>query len=393
KYTNLDSFFSTDYAIAPNNTFILPQKRSCKTPLSDAYNIYLENGNLVETDDLAILEKTGVKICSLKEASKKYTEIFSHYYDTKAKDSEHSSVALNTAFLQDGLFIYVPQKTIVEKPIQIINYLHSNTDLFVNSRQLIVVEKHAKVQITDCTHATSTTQFLTNVVSEIFVEENAKAEYYTLQNQSEKSTILMNLFVTQKRDSEVLSNVISLNANKIRNNVSVDLEDENCENHTYGLYLTKGEQHTDNFTAINHIAPHCNSWEHFKGILDDKSTTAFSGRIWVNKDAQKTEAYQTNNNLVLSNDAQANTKPQLIIEADDVSCSHGATVGQLDDIAIFYLRARGIPQEKAQAMMMLAFMNEVAEKIQIDELRERVEGWIADKMENKITYCTCFQNN
>ncbi len=231
---------------------------------------------------------------------------------------------------------------------------------------------------------------------ELFAEDNANVAYYALQNQSEKVTIFTNLFISQKRDSEVISNLISflisLHAKQIRNNITVDLEEENCHNHTYGVYVTAGKEQVDNFSVINHIAPHCNSWEHFKGILDNQATTGFCGRIHVFKDAQKTEAYQTNNNLVLSNSAKAQTKPQLIIEADDVSCSHGATVGQLDENAIYYLRARGIPYKEAYRMMMAAFMSEITNKIAIPQLQEYVENKISQKMNGETSYIEPIEN-
>lgn len=392
KYTDLDSVFGYDYGIDVKNiSSRLPLEDKCNAPVDEAYTLHLRNGFLENTGDLSALRESGVIVCSLKEAAIEHTALFEKYYDKKAHESEHSIVALNTAFVEDGLFIFVPQNSVVDKPIQLLNFLHSKNDLLVNARHLFVVEKHAKAQILDCTHALNCRLFLTNTVVELFVEENAKAEYYALQNQSDKLTILTSLFVNQKRSSEVLSNILSLHAKKIRNNVTVDLEDENCENHTYGLYLAGGKEHVDNFTAINHIAPHCNSWEHFKGILDSQANTAFCGRIHVFKDAQKTEAYQTNNNLILSNDAKANTKPQLIIEADDVSCSHGATVGQLDEQAIFYLQTRGIAYKDAYRMMMSAFMSEVTDKIAIPQLKECMETWIANKMLGKITYCDSCQ--
>ncbi|PVX51896.1 Fe-S cluster assembly protein SufD [Balneicella halophila] len=393
KYTNIDSIFGYDYGIDLKNlSSKLPFKNECDIPVKDAYTLYLRNGYFIPNEDLTELEKKGIIVCTLQEASLKHEDLFTKYYNKKAGESDHSIVALNTAFAEDGLFIFVPEKTELDKPIQLLNFLHATSDLLINARHLFIVESQAKVQFLDCTHALDCRKFLTNTVVELFAEKNAKAEYYNLQNQFDKSTILLNLFVGQKRDSEVITTILSLHAEKIRNNVAVDLEDENCDNHTYGLYLAGAKEHVDNFTAINHIAPHCNSWEHFKGILNGKATTAFCGRIHVYKDAQKTEAYQTNNNLVLSNNAKANTKPQLIIEADDVSCSHGATVGQLDEEAIYYLQTRGIPYNEAYRLMMTAFMNEVTEKIQIPELKERIEKLITNKMLGKITYCEACNN-
>lgn len=394
KYTDLDTVFGYDYGIDVKNISAkLAITHKCDIPLNEAYTLHLRNGYLSGNGNTVTeLKGKGVLVCSLKEASVKHKALFDTYYNKKAGDSEHSIVALNTAFVEDGLFIYVPQKIVLDKPIQIVNMVHAKEDLLLNARYLFVVEKQSEAQFLDCTHTLNCRTFLTNTVIELFVEENAKAEYYELQNQFDKSTILTNLLVSQKRDSEVLTNILSLHAKKIRNNITIDLEEENCANHTYGLYLAGGEEHIDNFTAINHIAPHCNSREHFKGILNDEAITAFCGRIHVFKDAQKTEAYQTNNSLVLSNEAKANTKPQLIIEADDVSCSHGATVGQLDDEAIYYLRARGISYKEAYRLMMAAFMNEVTEKIRIPELKERIEFLISSKMLGKITYCESCNN-
>ncbi len=386
KYTNLDAFFDAEYTISTEANDKTHADFKGKIPLEDAYNLYLVNGSLLSSKAVEELQKAGVVVCTFKQAATEYSELFQQYYNKKAQQSEHSIVALNTAFVQDGLFIYVPENVALEKPIQLLHYLYGEEKTFINGRKLIIVEKNAEVKIVSETYTLVNQQFLTNTVTELFVAENAKAEYYVLQNQLDQATILSNLLVTQKRDSVVNANTISLNAKAIRNNVTVDLEDKNCDNHTYGLYLPNGKETVDNFSAINHIAPHCNSWEHFKGILDEKSQAAFCGRIHVYKDAQKTEAYQTNNNLILTNSAKANTKPQLIIEADDVSCSHGATVGQLDEEAIFYLQSRGIPYKEAYKMMMSAFVSDITEKISITELRESVENWIRMKMEGEITY-------
>ncbi len=387
KYTDIDKVFDYAYDIATADIcYNTPLSGEYKAPLKESYKINLRNGFLENYDSVLELEKLGVIICSLTEAARKHTVLFEKYYNKKTVKSEHSIAALNTAFVGDGLFIYIPENIHIEKPFQIINFLSSRDNLLVNTRHLLVIEKHAKAQFLDCSHALNCKDFLTNSVVELFAEDNANVAYYALQNQFEKTTILTNLFISQKRDSEVISNLLSLHGKQIRNNITVDLEEENCHNYTYGTYLTSGKGRVDNFSVINHIAPRCSSREHFKGILDNQAITGFYGKIHVFKDAQKTEAFQTNNNLVVSNEAKANTKPQLIIEADDVKCSHGATVGQLDEDAIYYLRARGISYKKAYRMMMYAFMSEITDKINIPELHQLVGKWISQKMSGEIIY-------
>lgn len=388
KYTNLDKVFDFDYGLDFKNTLSNPKETAhCKAPLKEAYTISTCNGYLIENNEVALLQKQGVIVCSLQEASQNHQELFEKYYNKQAKESKHGIVALNTAFAQAGIFIYVPKNLELDKPIQLINELYSQSDLMVNPRNLLIIAPNAKVQLFEYTYAENCHTLLSNIVTELYAETNSDVAYYTLQNQCEKSSILHSFFISQKRDSRVISNTLSLHAKLIRNNITVSLEEENCENSTYGLYIADKTEHIDNFSTIKHIAPNCKSWELFKGILDEQAKTAFCGQIHVYKDAQKTEAYQTNNNLLLSNNAKANTKPQLIIEADDVSCSHGATVGQLDEDAIFYLRARGINRQEAYRIMMVAFMNEVTSKITIEPLQTFIEEKVALKMQGEKIYC------
>lgn len=394
KYTDINKLFDHDYGIDLNKKLpITGKKCDCKNLIEEAYTINSHNGCLKIDEQIQLLKEKGITICSLQEAEKSHSELLTKYYNKQAENSEHAIVALNTAFVQNGIFVHVAKNTVLDKPIQFVNQVDTAVDLMIFPRKLLLVEGQAKVEIFDYTYAVDCQPLLSNIVTELYAETNSQVAYYNLQNQCEKATILDSLFVSQKRDSKVNTNTISLYGRLIRNNITVALEEENCENGTYGLYLAKGDEHIDNYSTINHIAPHCTSWEHFKGILDDNADTGFCGRIHVYPDAQKTEAYQTNNNLLLSNNAKANTKPQLIIEADDVSCSHGATVGQLDEQALFYLRARGIHYKESYRIMMAAFMNEIIEKITCETLRNNIEEMVAMKMNGGKTYCNACNND
>ena len=240
-------------------------------------------------------------------------------------------VALNTAFAKDGFVLYVPKGVILEDPIQIINILQNDVDSYSTQRNFIYVEEGAKAQVILCDHTLNQNQYLSNSVTEIFVGDNAEMEFYTLQNQHNKATNLNSVFVKQGRDSRATTHTATLHGGMIRNNLKFILDGENGEANMYGMAFMDRKQHVDNFTQVIHAKPHCVSNQLYKNVMDDQSSGAFSGRIHVVRDAQKTNAFQRNNNILLTDEATMQTKPQLIIDADDVKCSHGATVGQIDE--------------------------------------------------------------
>ena len=219
------------------------------------------------------------------------------------------------------------------------------------------------------------------------VGENAAFEYYHVQNQHIEASQINSVFVCQKRNSRYDANVISLYGGFIRNNLYAALSEEGCECNLYGMYLSDKKQQVDNFTFIDHIAPRCTSNQHFKGVLDDAALANFAGRITVRPDAQKTEAFQANNNLLLTDTAQVNTKPQLVIDADDVKCSHGATVGQIDEEAMFYLRSRGIGEAEARLMMMFGFAHEIVGRVKLEPLREEIDNLVDKRLRGELTKC------
>ncbi|MBN2682964.1 MAG: Fe-S cluster assembly protein SufD [Bacteroidales bacterium] len=387
---NLESIFRHNY-----NTYI--KKRAidfkiddvfkCDVPDLETHTILLVNGWYHNADEQLTILPGGAVIGSFLEASKKYPEIFEKHYGKIAKPEEDGLIALNTSFVQDGIFFYVPDNVILEKPVQIINILISDEDVQTMPRNLFVVGKNAQAKIVVCDHTLSAQYFLTNAVSEIFADRDSLLEIYRVQNEHNGSTQISSVFIKQLENSNVLTNTLTLHGGSIRNNINVELAGRNAENQTIGLYLCDKGQYVDNYTFIDHAVPDCYSNELFKGVLDDFASGAFSGRILVRPDAQNTRAYQSNNNILLTDDAKMNTKPQLEIYADDVKCSHGATVGQLDQNALFYLQSRGIPKKEALMMLMYGFTNEILSKITVEPLKERISGMVERRLRGELSRC------
>lgn len=329
-----------------------------------------------------------VVICSLREASVKYPDLFREHYNRYAvKARKDGLVALNTAFAQDGVFVYVPDDVVLERPLQIINLLRANADLMGYQRNLVILGKNAQATLLVCDHTLSNQNFLANNTTEIYLGPNARMDYYQVQNQHSGASQINSLFVSEHRNSVFDSNVVTLYGGLIRNNMYVALNEEGADCNLYGMYILDKKQVVDNFSYIDHIAPRCTSNEHFKGVMDDAALANFCGCIRVRPDAQKTEAYQANNNLLLSDAARINTKPQLIIDADDVKCSHGATVGQIDEEAMFYLRSRGIGQEEARMMMMFGFAHDIIRHVKLEPLREKIDDLIEKRLRGELSKC------
>lgn len=329
-----------------------------------------------------------VVICSLCEASVKYPDLFhEHYNQYAAKAARDGLIALNTAFAQDGVFVYIPDEVILERPLQIINLLRANADLMGFQRNLIILGKNARATVLVCDHTLSNQNFLMNNTTEVYLGPNAHLDYYQVQNQHSGASQINSLFVSEHRDSAFDSNIVTLYGGLIRNNMYVALNEEGGDCNLYGMYILDKKQVVDNFSYIDHIAPHCTSNEHFKGVMDDAALANFSGCIRVRPDAQKTEAYQANNNLLLSDSARINAKPQLIIDADDVKCSHGATVGQIDEEAMFYLRSRGIGREEARMMMMFGFAHDIIRHVKLEPLREKIDELIEKRLRGELSKC------
>jgi Fe-S cluster assembly protein SufD len=323
---------------------------------------------------------------SLKAASEQYPELVNAHLGKQAPVGD-SYIALNTAFSRDGFFLYAPKGATMDKPIQIINVFLSDEELMVQQRNLIILEPGSDVKIVVCDHTLSPQKFLSNSVTEVEVGENAFFDYFNVQNEHNEAVHVSHTYIHQQANSNARSMVITLHGGIIRNNLKINLDGQGADAHAFGLYLTDTKQHVDNFVFIDHAKPHCTSNELFKGVLDDQSTGAFTGRILVERDSQKTLAYQKNSNLLLTNEARMNSKPQLEIYADDVKCSHGATVGQLDEEALFYLRSRGIPETEARLMLMYAFAIEILDEIKIEPLKLRMQELIEKRLRGELSRC------
>jgi len=276
---------------------------------------------------------------------------------------------------------------VIEKPVQIINLLSSDDNLMATQRNLIVAEAGSQVKVLVCDHTLTSSSFLYNSVSEVFVGEDAFVDVYTIQNHHNQSTTINSSFYRLQRNSNLVTGTVSLHGGLIRNNLKVTFNGDHSEANVNGISFTDKKQHVDNFTMIEHAMPNCLSNQIYKNILDDESTGAFAGRIHVARDAQQTNAFQRNNNVLLSDKARMQTKPQLIIDADDVKCSHGATVGQINEEALFFLRARGIGEKEARMMLMNAFAREVVQKISIEPLRDRIDELIEKRLKGEISRC------
>jgi Fe-S cluster assembly protein SufD len=316
----------------------------------------------------------GVKVSSLVEALTHDRDLIEEYLSRYADYKKDVFVALNTAFMEDGAFVYIPRGVILEEPIHLLYVTATaETPAIINPRNLIVMEESTQATIVEHYTSLSDNVYFSNVVTEVVVGKNSVLNHCIIERESKKAFNISTLRVQQDRSSSVTANSLLFGGSLVRNNVHSVLAGEGSECYINGLFMATGRQHMDNYMKIEHASPHCDSRQLYKGILDGRSHGVFHGRIIVHKGAQKTDAKQTNRNLLLSDDAQIDTKPQLEIYADDVKCTHGATIGQLDENAIFYLRSRGIPLDSARALLLFAFTREILERIKVEPIRNYLE--------------------
>ena len=390
KYTNLNIFFDHDYKsyfMPVTSDFVKAEEFRCDVADLDTHGIVLLNGFYPTINEKLRQLPTGVWIGSLNEAAVRFADKIEKHYGKYAKTETDGLIHLNTAMASDGVFIYVPEGVTLTKPVQIVNLVQSDEDMFNQHRNLIIVEKNAEFSLIICDHTLSPQKFLTNAVTEIFVGENAHFDIIRVQNEHNAACKITHTFIHQERNSVASSNNMTLHGGLIRNSTYHYLGGEGAESYSYGLFLADKWQHIDNFVNVEHAFPHCTSNQLFKGVLDDMSTGAFNGRILVRPDAQGTLAYQKNNNILLTDDAKMDTKPQLEIYADDVKCSHGATVGQLDGDALFYLQSRGINKREARLMLMFGFAHEVIQNIKIEAHRERMDNLVMQRLKGELSRC------
>lgn len=390
KYTNLKPAFEKSYLqelVREPGLINLNEIFKCNVPQLDTHLVFLVNGWFYSGNNPGEELPKGVVLGGLEQIANERPELIENYLNRQAGLSNDPFVALNTAFAKDGFFMYIPKGVVVEKPVQVINLLSSNENLMATQRNLIIAEADSRVKVLVCDHTLTNPSVIFNVVSEAYVGEGAVVDVYIIQNHHNQSTTINSTFYKQERNSTLVTGAISLHGGLIRNNLKVTFNGDHSEANIYGISFTDKKQHVDNFILIEHASPNCTSNQIYKNVLDNESTGAFAGRIHVARDAQQTNAFQRNNNVLLSDKARMQTKPQLIIDADDVKCSHGATVGQIDEEALFFLRARGIGEKEARMMLMNAFAHEVVQKITIEPLRNQIDELIEKRLKGEISLC------
>lgn len=383
KYTNLREITEKEYNFFPKENHYISKDQLDALHLGEENFdwIVFVNGKLCKEFSKISIENAEFLSFNHALNDAKYKEVFDQYFNTiAAKNLAFTS--LNEAYCKFGFFLKVPKNVVIEKPIHIF-YLSQNQEenTFYNTRNLLIVEEGAKVEIIESHHNFDETYVFTNTVTEIFAHLNAKADWHKVQNDTENTYLVDHTFAKQERDSLATVNTFSFGGKIVRNNLDFIQNGSNIHSFMNGITIIGNDQLVDHHTAVHHNQPHCESYQNYKGIYKDRSHGVFNGKVFVDKIAQKTNAYQQNNNVLLSEGASIDTKPQLEIFADDVKCSHGCTVGQLNKDALFYLRARGISKKEAQALLLYAFANDAIENIDIEPLKVKIEKLLAEKLD------------
>jgi len=387
KYTSLNRILRENYTLFPKNETALEYRDIKKYFIHDidSYKIVFIDGTY--SSHLSETTHDGMDICLTSAAlsKPKYRLMIENYFNKVANTD--GLTALNTAFSNEGAYIHIPKNKLVEKPIQIIHFSTGNeAAAMLQPRNLIVVDQNSHVQIIERHQSLTDNPVLTNSVTEIFTNKRAIVDYYKVQNDNQNASLIDNTFINQKQESICSVHTFSFGGKLTRNNLNFFQNGERIDSTLKGITIVGDKQHVDHHTMVRHIEPNCESHQDYKGIFGDNSVGVFNGKVIVEKEAQKTNAFQANNNILLDDKATINTKPQLEIFADDVKCSHGCTIGQLDENALFYLRTRGIPRKEAKALLMYAFANNVLESVKIPELKQRINKIIATKLSVDIGF-------
>ena len=382
KYTSLNSILKNDYSVFPKHEDSIEFKDVKKYFMHeiDTYKVVFVDGKFAS--HLSSTTHDGIDVCLMASAltKPKYKMIIDEYFN-KIASKEESLTTLNTAFSLEGAYINIPKSKVADKPIEIIYFSTGIEDaLMVQPRNLVIVGENAHVQIIERHQSLNENPVLTNSVTEIFAQKRAIVDYYKIQNDVLTANLIDNTYISQKQESIVAVHTFSFGGNITRNNLNFYHFGERIDSTLKGITIIGGKQHVDHHTLVQHATPNCESHQNYKTILNDSATGVFNGKIFVEREAKKTNAFQQNNNILLSDKATINAKPQLEIFADDVKCSHGCTIGQLDETAMFYMQQRGIPKNEAKALLMYAFSNEVIQSIKIPELKQRITKIIATKL-------------
>ncbi len=364
-FTPVLGFVST-----PANVYDIDADWLKSQQLENAWSVVLVNGYF--SAELSILDDLpdGVIIMSMGAALMSLPDRLQPYFSQAVQSNKHGFVAFNSAWFTDGVFIHVPTNEILAKPIQILNVV-TKADVLATTRNMVVVDYSTETTLIETFVSTTSDAYLSTSVTEVFAGQNATLRQYKFQTESDKAYHFGGTYVKQARDARFTHHNFAFGGLLARCDIHTDL-DQTAECELNGLYLGVKRQHLDNHTRINHLKPHGISREMYKGVLDDRARGVFQGRVIVAEDAQKTDSQMNNRNLLLSNDAEADTKPQLEIYADDVKCGHGVTVGQLDEKSVFYLQSRCVDEETARNMLTFAFANEMVDKVKIKALHDMI---------------------
>ena len=372
--TSVKSLVKTTFAASIGKTPTLTRDQISGYTLNqtDCHEFVFINGRFVPELSDGKGVSGGVVMTSLSQMLRDDPDTVRELIDRDI-ESQECFTALNTAFLEEGAYIRIPQNLKVEKPIHLLHLTVPTDDpIATHPRTILIADSFSEATIIETHAALEDGIYLTNTVTDVVVSENANINHLFVQQQSNQAFHVSGLRVTMEQHSTYTGHSFAIGGMLVRNNIDGILDGENINATFNGLTLTRGTQHIDNHLRIDHLKPHGNSWEYYKGILDDQSRQVFSGRIFVEEDAQKTDAKQTNSNLLLTTEGHVDTRPQLEIFADDVKCTHGATIGQLEESQLFYLQARGIPTAAARSMLVFAFANEVIELVPVEEIRGRL---------------------
>lgn len=387
KYTSLRKYLKEDYQLLHEKAPAVDYKQVKNYFLhqTECYSLVFING--VFSSFLSETTHDGMDICILSAAleKEKYMAVVEEYFNKLIKD-EQGLCQLNTAFAREGAYIKIPKNKVVEKPIQILNFNTQTTPQWRQPRNLIVIEENAEAQIIERHQSLVDSKIFTNSVSEIYLDKNARLNYYKIQDDRAATSQIDHSMILQQSNSTATVNTFSFGGQLLRNNLSFSQQGSGCESNLNGISILKGKQHADNNTIIGHNAPDCTSNEMYRGIYEEQSTGVFNGRVWVHQEAQRINAFQQNDNILVGDKATVNTKPQLEIFADDVKCSHGCTIGQLDESALFYMQQRGIPKESAKSLLMYAFAGGAVQDIKISELKNNVHQRIAHLLKLDIGF-------
>lgn len=386
RHIDIEKIYSPDYGI---NLARVAQSATnevyrCSVPGLKTQSIYVVG----DIPQICEQPDEDVVIMNMSKFEKHYPQIAEKYYNKQASQSLDGTVALNTALAQDALVVYVPDGVSMKTPLQIVNVLNATAPVMVNRRLLIVAGKNSSATILICEHNLSETQTLATQVTEIFAEENSNVEYYEIEETASSSYRVASLFASQEANANLIVAPITLHNGETRSNYHIAMEGKGANLNLTGLAICDENQVADIYTNVHHTSSHCESNQLFKNIVSDQAVVSMTGKVLVDEGAVKTISQQSNKNISMSQSARIYTEPQLEIYADDVKCGHGATVGQLDESALFYLRQRGIPEEEARMMLMLAFADDILQRIKLEPLRDRLRSLIETRLRKGDTKCS-----